>query len=171
MIKIFFCRMNIYLRKIYICSKNIFCIKIYFSNEIYIFYIFIYIFLCRKIFFSVKQFFNISLVFQIKTFFSGNNAYFVKNRYFSKKHFFFLLVLQQMNNHSSHLQGSFRFPVYQVLKIRSSCRSFLKKSMYLNFVLLCVFICQTQLDKSKKSKKLEISQSLLISTYDINLYK
>ena len=41
--------MNICLRKIYILYvTNIFCKKIYFSNEIDIFYIFIYSFLCKK---------------------------------------------------------------------------------------------------------------------------
>ena len=32
----------------FVCNRNIFCIKIYFSNETYTFYIFIYIFLCKK---------------------------------------------------------------------------------------------------------------------------
>ena len=40
------------------CNTNIFCIKIYFSNEIHIFYIFVYIFLCKKSFFSLKKNFN-----------------------------------------------------------------------------------------------------------------
>ena len=31
-----------------VCNTNMFCMKIYFSNEIHIFYIFIYIFLCKK---------------------------------------------------------------------------------------------------------------------------
>ena len=47
--KIFFCRMNIYLRKIYLYTRfiNIFCVKIYLWNEVYFFYIFIYIFLYK----------------------------------------------------------------------------------------------------------------------------
>ena len=84
----------------FVCNTNIFCIKIYFSNEIYIFYIFIYIFLCKKIFFSAKIFFNIKLFSHIKTFFSANNVFFVKNKYFFKNGiFFFNLVLQKTNNH------------------------------------------------------------------------
>ena len=90
----FFCRMNIYWRKIYILFvTNIFFVKIYFWNEIYIFYIFSYIFLCTKSFLSVKKFFIIKLFFHIKTFFSANNVYFVKNTniFFKKKFFFFQL--------------------------------------------------------------------------------
>ena len=57
------------------------------------FYIFIYIFLCKKKF-------NIKLFFPYKNIFSANNVYFVKIYIFSKKNnFFFNLVLQQMNNH------------------------------------------------------------------------
>ena len=40
------------LRIYFACNTNILCIKIYFSNEIHIFYIFIYIFLCKKSFFQ-----------------------------------------------------------------------------------------------------------------------
>ena len=79
----------------FIRNTNIFCVKIYFWNEIYIFYIFICIFLCKKKFFSLKKFFIVKLFFHIKTFFSGNNVYFVKNtNVFSKKNFF-NLVLQK----------------------------------------------------------------------------
>ena len=70
----------------FIWNANIFCVLIYFWNEIYIFYIFIYIFLCKKI------------IFQYKIFFSANNVYFVKNRYFFKNNFFFNFF-QQMDNH------------------------------------------------------------------------
>ena len=50
--------MNKYLRKIYILFvTNIFCVKVCFWNEIYIFYIFIYIFLCQKSFFPYKNIF------------------------------------------------------------------------------------------------------------------
>ena len=100
-----FCRMNNIFKKdlSFVCKTNMFCIKIYFSNEIYIFYIFIYIFL----FFS-KKIFNKKLFFYIKTFFlqimyfvKNPNIFFVKNpNIFSKKKiFFFNLVLQQMSNH------------------------------------------------------------------------
>ena len=76
----------------FICNTNILCTKKYFSNEIYIFYIFIYIFLCKKSFFSVEKFFNVKLFFHIKTFFSVNNVYFVKNtNIFWKNNFFFQL--------------------------------------------------------------------------------
>ena len=52
------------------------------------FYIFIYIFLCKKF-------------LHVKTFFSENNVYFGKNKYFFKKNiFFFNLVLQQMSHHN-----------------------------------------------------------------------
>ena len=58
----------------------------------YIFYIFIYIFLCNKSFFSVKIFFNIKLFFHIKRFISASNAYLVKNKNIcSKKNCFFQL--------------------------------------------------------------------------------
>ena len=103
--KKFFCRMNIYIRIFqndlyFICNTNIFCVKIYFWNKIYIFYIFIYIFLCKKSFFSVKNIFIIKLFFHIKTFFSANNVYFViKYKYFFKTIFFFNLVLQQMTKY------------------------------------------------------------------------
>ena len=108
--KIFFLQ-NEYIFKKDLCfiyNTNIFCIKKYFSNEIYIFYIFIYIFLCKKSFFSVKTFLNTKLFFYIKTFFSGNNVYFVKkHKYlFKKKILFFNLVLQQMNNHIRMTVGS-----------------------------------------------------------------
>ena len=66
-----------------------------------LFYIFIYIFLCKKSFFSIKVF-QYKTFFAYKNIFSANNSYFIKNRYiFSKKYiFFFNLGLQQMNNHS-----------------------------------------------------------------------
>ena len=66
-----------------------------------LFYIFIYIFLCKKSSFSIKVF-QYKTFFAYKNIFSANNSYFVKNRYiFSKKYiFFFNLGLQQMNNHS-----------------------------------------------------------------------
>ena len=77
----------------FVCNTNIFCVKIYFWNEIYIFYIFIHIFLCKFLSFL-----------HIKRFFSANNVYFVKStNTFSKKRktrFFFNLVLQQINNHN-----------------------------------------------------------------------
>ena len=82
----------------YICHTNIFCTKIYFSNEIYIFYILIYIFLCKKSFFS-------KIIFHYKTFFSKQKHFFSKECIFCKKQknffliFFFNLVLQQMSNH------------------------------------------------------------------------
>ena len=46
--------MNIYLKKIFILfvTQAFSVEKIYFSNKTYIFYIFIYIFLCKKVFFS-----------------------------------------------------------------------------------------------------------------------
>ena len=86
-----FCRMNIFKKDLYfICNTNIFCVKIHFSS----FYIFIYIFLCKKSFLSKK-------IFQYKNIFSANNIYFVKKIYFfkKKKKSFFNLVLQQLNNH------------------------------------------------------------------------
>ena len=64
------------------CNTNIFCIKIYFSNEIHIFYIFVYIFLCKKSFFSLKKKIKCKNFFHIKTFFSANNVYFVKTQIF-----------------------------------------------------------------------------------------
>ena len=71
--KIFLHNEYIYSRKIYfICNTNILCIKIYLSNDIYIFYIFIYVFLCKNIF-------------------SANNVYFVKNKYLKKTIIFFQL--------------------------------------------------------------------------------
>ena len=82
--KIIFCRMNIYLRKIYILFvTQTFSVQKYISEMRYIFfYIFIYTYLF------------------IYLFFSANNVYFVKNKYFfKKKYFFFNLVLQQMDNH------------------------------------------------------------------------
>ena len=95
----FFCRMNIYLRKI-ICNTNIFCIKRYFSNEIYYIFTFSFIFFSvKKVFFSKKKNFSIKLFFPYKNIFSANNLYFVKNIFSTKKIFFFNLVLQQMNNH------------------------------------------------------------------------
>ena len=80
-------KFNKYIFYVYILFyTNIFCINIYFSNGIYIFYIFIYIFLCKKKF-SVKNF-NVKLFFHIKTFFSENNVYFVKNIFFPQIFFF-----------------------------------------------------------------------------------
>ena len=91
-------KFNKYIFYVYILFyTNIFCINIYFSNGTYIFYIFIYIFLCKKKF-SVKNF-NVKLFFHIKTFFSENNVYFVKNIFSQKKKN--LLVLQQTNSHGS----------------------------------------------------------------------
>ena len=87
------------LRIYFVCNRNIFCIKIYFSNEIHIFYIFIYIFLCKS-FFQWK-------IFKYKTFFPYKNIFFGKWCIFCKQHiffqkwFFFNLVLQQMNNSRS----------------------------------------------------------------------
>ena len=97
-------KFNKYIFYVYILFyTNIFCINIYFSNGIYIFYIFIYIFLWKKKF-SVKNF-NVKLFFHIKTFFSENNVYFVKNIFFPQIFFFSkkknLLVLQQTNSHGS----------------------------------------------------------------------
>ena len=46
----------------------------------YIFYIFIYIFFCKKSFFQEKTFFAAKLFFHIKIFFSANNVYLVKNK-------------------------------------------------------------------------------------------
>ena len=67
--------MNIFKKDLYfICNTNIFCVKIHFSG----FYIFIYIFLCKKSFLSKK-------IFQYKNIFSANNIYFVKKIYFLKK--------------------------------------------------------------------------------------
>ena len=115
----FFCRMNACLRKIYILFvTNIFCIKIYFSNEIHIFYIFIYIFLCKK-FFSVKQIFNIKLFFHKKIMYiiCINNLQIMytllKTKYFFKKKnkFFFNLVLQQINNYNFFLTEGFMQPI------------------------------------------------------------
>ena len=85
--------MNIYLRKniYFVCKTNIFCIKKYFSNERYIFYTFIYFFLCKKKKIHHKTF------FPYKNIFSASNVYFVKNINIKKK---FSLVLQQMNNRS-----------------------------------------------------------------------
>ena len=100
MIKNFFFAEWIKKNLYFICNTNIFCVKIYFWNEIYIFYIFIYIFLCKKKFFSVKKIFIIKLFSIKKTFFCATNVYFVKSSIFSKKYFFFNLVLQQMNNHT-----------------------------------------------------------------------
>ena len=80
-------KFNKYIFYVYILFyTNIFCINIYFSNGTYIFYIFIYIFLCKKKF-SVKNF-NVKLFFHIKTFFSENNVYFVKNIFFPQIFFF-----------------------------------------------------------------------------------
>ena len=76
----------------FICNTNIFCIKMYFSNEINLFfYIFIYIFLCKKNVFFSKKFFQYKTFFPYKDIFSANNVYFVKNIYFFKKNFFFQL--------------------------------------------------------------------------------
>ena len=92
----------------FVCKTNIFCIKMYFSNEICIFYIFIYIFLCKKSFFSVKTLFNIKHFFYIKTYFlqimyiSSKTQIFFSSKtqiFFQKNIFFSNLVLQQMNNH------------------------------------------------------------------------
>ena len=92
--KEFFCRMNIYFRKIYILfvTQTFFCAKslkwdIYFFN----FQLFFFVI---KSFFSVKNIFIIKLFFHIKTFLSANNVHFVKN-----KNIFSNLVLQQINNH------------------------------------------------------------------------
>ena len=58
----------------FICNTNILCIKIYFSNELHIFYIFIYIFLCKKSFFSKK-------IFRYKTFFPYKIVFFLQIMY------------------------------------------------------------------------------------------
>ena len=72
----------------FVCNKNIFCIKIFFSNEIYTFYIFIYIFLCKKVFFSKKTF-QYETFYPYKNLFSTYNGYFVKNTNIFSKIFFF----------------------------------------------------------------------------------
>ena len=85
--KTFFCRMNIYLRKIYILfvTQTFSVQKYIFEMRCIFFNIFIYIFLCKKFF--IKTFF-----FHIKTFFPANNVYFVKStNIFSKQNFFFQL--------------------------------------------------------------------------------
>ena len=94
--KIFFCRMNIYLRNIDILFvTQTFSVSKYISEMRYIVFTFSFIF------FSIKIFF-----FRIKTFFSVNNVYFVKstNIFSNKIFFFFNLVLQQMNNQERRLQ-------------------------------------------------------------------
>ena len=68
-------------------KTNIFCIKIYFSNDIYIFYIFIYVFLCKNFFFSVKKAFNVKLFFHMKTFFSVIYILSKTQIFFQKKFF------------------------------------------------------------------------------------
>ena len=91
MIKDFFLQneYNIFKKDLYfIWNTNIFCVIIYFWSEIYIFYIFSYIFLCKSVFFS-KKIFRYGTVFPYKFFFSANNVYFVKNtNIFSKKTIF-----------------------------------------------------------------------------------
>ena len=118
--KIFLQNEYIFKKDLYfICKTNIFCIKLYFSNEIYIFYIFIYIFLCKKVFFS-KKFFQYKTFFLYKNLFCANNVYFVKNpNIVSKKNFFFNLVLQQIY----HRLGAFKTLGTRLL---SSQRSFNK---------------------------------------------
>ena len=94
--KIFFCRMNIYLRNIDILFvTQTFSVSKYISEMRYIVFTFSFIFCSIKIFF-----------FCIKTFFSVNNVYFVKstNIFSNKIFFFFNLVLQQMNNQERRLQ-------------------------------------------------------------------
>ena len=94
--KIFFCRMNIYLRNIdSLFVTQTFSVSKYISEMRYIVFTFSFIFCSIKIFF-----------FRIKTFFSVNNVYFVKstNIFSNKKIFFFNLVLQQMNNQERRLQ-------------------------------------------------------------------
>ena len=71
----------------FVCKTNIFSLKIHFSNEIYISYIFIDIFLCKKVFFS-KNIFQYDFFFPYKNTFSANNVYFIKHKYFFKKNFF-----------------------------------------------------------------------------------
>ena len=59
-----------------------------FSNDIYIFYTFIYIFLCKKGFVSKKKI-QYKTFFPNKNIFSANDVYFVKNtNIFSEKIFF-----------------------------------------------------------------------------------
>ena len=94
--KIFFGRMNIYLRNIDILFvTQTFSVSKYISEMRYIVFTFSFIFCSIKIFF-----------FRIKTFFSVNNVYFVKstNIFSNKIFFFFNLVLQQMNNQERRLQ-------------------------------------------------------------------
>ena len=67
----------------FICNTHFLYKNIFLKWDI--FYISIYVFLCKKSFFSVKKIFNIKLFFHIKIFF--------------QKKLFFKLVLQQMNNH------------------------------------------------------------------------
>ena len=61
----------------------------YFSNEVYIFYIFIYIFHC-KVFFS-------KIIFQYKTFFPYENIFYVYNVYFVKKTNIFSNIFFQLS--------------------------------------------------------------------------
>ena len=103
MIKKKFCRMNIYLRKIYVLFvTQTFSVWKNISQIRYIFFTCSYIFFSPKTVFFSKKIFNINPFFYIKSFFSANHAYFVKNTNIFSKHkiFFFSLVLQQLNNHS-----------------------------------------------------------------------
>ena len=117
------------------------CKNIFLKWDIYIFYIFIYIFLCKKSFFFIKLFFH------IKTFFSANNVYFVKNKdIFSKKNFCFTLILQQMHNHSIYLSRSLK----------------LKKKPMRRFYLLW-FLCNLLNLKVNNSSNNQIKRYIFLS--------
>ena len=96
----------------FIRDANIFCIKKYCSYETF-FYIFNYVFLCKKVFYS-KTF------FPYKNIFSANNVYFVKNTYIHIYIFniFFNLVLQQMNNHNqTHVPKLLLFLILETVSV------------------------------------------------------
>ena len=79
-IKFFICRINIYLRKIYILFvTQTFSVQKYISEMRYKFFTFSFIFFSVKRGFFSKIYFHIKLFFLIKIFFSANNVYFLKN--------------------------------------------------------------------------------------------
>ena len=88
----FFCRVNIYFRKIYILfvaqtfvSEMSKYVSKYVSEMRCILFTFSFIFFSiKKVFFSKKH-------FHCKTFFPANNVYFVKNTFFFKKKIMFQL--------------------------------------------------------------------------------
>ena len=114
---------TIFFQNEYICNKdlnfifntNIFCVKIYFWNEIYVFYIFIYIFL-RKIIFFTKYFFHYKTFLPNKS--TANNVYFIKNKYFFKKKIIFFQLSFATNEQSYSSTVS---TIYIVAKIRLRC--------------------------------------------------